>query len=101
LLISAAAIPRSRFEPDGLVATLPNLEITETKALVVEVFPFVPETQIIFLPLDNSIIALGNMANKTRPEIVSPDLRKTFFERSAANFAIRTAILSLTCGLLI
>ena len=102
--ISAAATPRSRFEPDGLVATVPSLEILEiieTRALVVDVFPFVPETQIIFLFLESSVIALGYRANRTRPEIVSPDLRRILLESKAANFAIRTAILSLTCSLLI
>ena len=59
LAIRAAATPRSRFEPDGLVVTPPSLEIIETKALVVDVLPFVPETQIIFLPLANSEIAFG------------------------------------------
>ena len=73
----------------------------ETKALVVDVFPFVPDTQITFLPLESSEIAFGYSAYRTRPEIVSPDLRRILFERTAANFAIRTAILSLTCSLLI
>ncbi|CAB4948722.1 unannotated protein [freshwater metagenome] len=41
------------------MATLPSLEIIETTALVVDVLPFVPDIQIIFLSLDNSAIAFG------------------------------------------
>ena len=57
--ISAAATPRSKLEPEGLVVTLPNLEIALTSALVVEVLPFVPEIQMILRPLASSEIAFG------------------------------------------
>ena len=45
--MSVVAAPRSKFEPVELETVLPSVETILVKALVVEVFPLVPETKIM------------------------------------------------------
>ena len=94
--VRAAATPRSRLDPETLVVTEPKPETILTNALVVEVFPFVPETQIIVRFFDSSEIARGLSFSRTHPAIVSPDLRRIFRESSAANFAAKMENFNLT-----
>jgi hypothetical protein len=85
--ISALAAPQARFEPEELVVTSPRLETILTKAFVVDVFPLVAETRRTVLSMERSFRAVGANLSRTRPGIVSPDLRRKVLETHPRNSA--------------
>src|ERR1019366_9096761 len=91
--ISALAAPQARFDPDALVATGPSCETIATTALVVEVFPFVPEIKMTSLPRARSEIASGAILSKIRPGSVSPLLPNSL-EAALTNLATAMPVLS-------
>jgi hypothetical protein len=57
--MSVVAAPRSKFEPVEFVTVVPSVATILARAFVVEVFPLVPETKMIFRFLASATKALG------------------------------------------
>ena len=91
----APAAPHERFEPEPLVVTVPNCLTIVATALVVEVFPLVPDIRMIFLFRARSEIASGSSARRMRPGSVSPLLPMSL-DANPALFA--TAIANASLG---
>ena len=89
--ISAFATPQLRLEPVVFEATFPSDEMIWASDLVVEVFPFVPETRATAFSAAKTSIELGKSPRAILPEMVSPDLPKKILEALPARRAIVSA----------